>query len=93
VVAIEVIKVYYFGVEFVPIKDLKSNLAHWTEKASKGEVIQVTKFNRPYVRIVPEGDVRLHRGRNVGKRDLAPALKIGDKLPWFEFLQEDRDET
>ncbi|MBI4212238.1 MAG: hypothetical protein HY540_06335 [Deltaproteobacteria bacterium] len=75
----------------VALKELKENLAYWAEEASRGEVVQVTKYNKPYMMLVPSGQPGLRVGKNVGKSGFKPVL---DKPPkgWKEYLDEDRGE-
>ncbi|MBI2083542.1 MAG: type II toxin-antitoxin system Phd/YefM family antitoxin [Deltaproteobacteria bacterium] len=76
----------------VPLKDLKSNLSHWTEEASKGTDIIVTRYNRPYIRLTTGVEPHLHRGEKAGKAELRP---IGHRLTqgkWLKYLEEDRNE-
>ncbi|MBI4209797.1 MAG: hypothetical protein HY538_08875 [Deltaproteobacteria bacterium] len=76
----------------VPLKDLKENLSHWAEEAAKGNVVHVTKYNRPYVALVPGRDVGLHRGRLVGRGHFKPALKKPIQGDWLRYLLEDRED-
>ena len=78
----------------VPIKDLKERLSYWAEQAAKGEVIEVTRYNRPYIRLVTGGkDVEgLHVGKRVGKETFKSSLPLNASGgQWLKFLQEDRD--
>lgn len=76
----------------VPLKELKEDLSFWVEKASQGEVIQVTKYNRPYVLIAPSQVAGLIQGRHVGEGGLKSVLKEGSSGRWLEVLMEDRDD-
>ncbi|OGQ23476.1 MAG: hypothetical protein A3I05_07380 [Deltaproteobacteria bacterium RIFCSPLOWO2_02_FULL_44_10] len=76
----------------VPLKELKENLSHWTEEAAGGEVIHITKHNRPYVELWPAGQEHLHVGKQIGKTALKPVLKEASSGKWLEVLQEDREE-
>lgn len=83
---------YLSYMKSVPIKDLKRNLSSWTEEAAKGERVQVTKYNRPYVVLSPAGATGIHVGKKVGKEPLKSVLKEATKGRWLRALQEDRDE-
>ncbi|MBI4366962.1 MAG: hypothetical protein HY543_09110 [Deltaproteobacteria bacterium] len=76
----------------VPLKELKSNLSFWAEKASKGDLIQITKYNRPYMLVGPSRLDGLVVGSRVGVPLLRPALKAASKGKWLRRLQEDRDD-
>ncbi len=76
----------------VPLKTLKENLAYWADEAAKGERVQVTKYNRPYVVLGPHEGAGLYRGKRAGLEPLKPVLKEGTKGKWLKFLKEDRNE-
>ncbi len=76
----------------VPLKALKENLAYWAEEAAKGEVVQVTKYNRPYVMLGPSEGSGLYRGLKVGQEPLKSVLSGATKGKWLKILKEDRDE-
>jgi prevent-host-death family protein len=77
----------------ISLKTLKENLSDYTEAAAKGEVIAVTKYNRPYIVLSPSthsiaSDV--HVGKSLG----APLSSIGGKTTKgknLALLLEDRD--
>lgn len=74
----------------VPLKELKSNLSFWAEKASKGDTLQITKYNRPYILVGPSRVGGLVVGERVGEPLPPPALKSASKGEWLRCLQEDR---
>jgi len=76
----------------VPLKALKENLAYWTEAAAKGELVQVTKYNRPYVVMGPSEGSGLSRGKKAGQEALKSVLSEATKGKWLKILKEDRDE-
>lgn len=77
----------------VPLKDLKTNLAAVAEEVAKGNPIEVTKYTRPYLRMVPSGFPYIHYGRLVGQGMLEPALsKEKTKGRFLTILLEDREE-
>lgn len=78
--------------ESVSIKNLKRSLAKWTQKAAKGQIIEVTKHNHPYVHLVAPKTDGLIWGKNVGKAHLRPVLKKPLKINWQKFWDEDRNE-
>ncbi|MBI2336935.1 MAG: hypothetical protein HYU97_09285 [Deltaproteobacteria bacterium] len=78
----------------VTLKDLKEDLSSWAEKAAKGEIIHVTKYNRPYIVLAPSNPKGLHVGSRVGKGRFVTVVKrrgVG-KLA-LKALQEDREEN
>lgn len=76
--------------EKVPLKELKENLSYWTEKASKGDTIEVTKYNKPYVRLVSSHPPGLTIGSKVGQPLPPSPFKKGLKVDWKKALDEDR---
>ena len=76
----------------VPLKDLKQHLSQWAEEAAKGEVVQVTKHNRPYIILSPSGVSGLYCGKRAGHEPLKSILKSATKGRWLQYLKEDRDE-
>lgn len=77
----------------VPLKHLKQSLAAWAALAHKGETVEVTKYNRPYLRMVPVFEQGVRIGANVGKQELRPALSRSiARARILEALAEDRDE-
>jgi antitoxin (DNA-binding transcriptional repressor) of toxin-antitoxin stability system len=76
----------------VNLKALKEDLSLWTEKAAGGEIVEVTKYNRPFVWIVPSGTQNLRRGQKVGKASISPVLKEASQGKWLEVLLTDRNE-
>lgn len=75
----------------VPLKDLKERLAFWTAQAAKGVVVQVTRYNRPYIYLTDTGVLGLTTGKLVGKGELQTILrKPLSKGTLAEVLAEDR---
>jgi len=80
----------------VSIKQVREDFAGYAESAASGEIIEVTKYNKPYVRIVTAkapgvtvGDlvfstVPLKRVQNIGKIALT-------EIDLKRALEEDRD--
>lgn len=75
----------------VPLKELKKDLSSWAEEASKGNIIEVTKYNRPYIYIVPHAQSGLFQGSKVGQGSLTSILSSGSQGKWLEYLEEDRN--
>jgi antitoxin (DNA-binding transcriptional repressor) of toxin-antitoxin stability system len=78
--------------KILTLKDLKEDLAKWTELAHKGQIIQVTKYNKPYLLLAPCEDLSIRRGSLVGTSPLAPAIHLETRGTSLKFLEEDRDE-
>ena len=76
----------------VPLKELKSNLSFWAEKASKGDFIQITKYNRPYILVGPSRVDGLVVGSRIGTPLSPSLLKAASKGKWLRCLQEDRED-
>lgn len=87
------IMVYTSYMKSVNLKALKEDLSHWTEEAAGGEIVEVTRYNRPYVWIVPSGAQGLRSGKHVGTASISPVLEEGSKGKWLRVLDEDRGGT
>lgn len=84
---------YTILMKSVPLKDLKERLAFWTAQAAKGIVVQVTRYNRPYIYLTDTGVTGLNVGKLVGKGELRAILnKPLPKGKLAEVLAEDRGE-
>ncbi len=75
----------------VPLKELKKDLSSWAEEASKGNIIEVTKYNRSYIYLVPHTQSGLFQGGRVGQGNLTPLLSSGSRGKWLKYLEEDRN--
>lgn len=78
--------------ESVPLNELKKDLAYWTEQAAKGKVIQVTKYNRPYVILTKAPTAGLYIGKRVGKPFSNSSFKAATQGKFLEYLLEDRED-
>ncbi len=79
--------------DLIPIKDLKSDLSSYADRASKGEIIGITKYNRPYFYLYPAQDTGVSVGKWHGKKDLEPTtIKTAAGDIALKFLQEDRQD-
>ncbi|HBF13691.1 MAG TPA: hypothetical protein DDW49_09975 [Deltaproteobacteria bacterium] len=77
--------------KMVTLKQLKEDLSGWAEKAAKGESIQVTKYNKPYITLVRSNTQDLHIGSRYGKGTLKCVIKGGLGGLSLKYLSEDRD--
>jgi len=73
----------------ISIQDLKASLSASVAEAESGHTIVITRHNAPVARLVP-AEFYVHRGRNVGKGGLKPALKRGSKIRFLDILADDR---
>lgn len=88
-----VTKVYLLYMKVVSLKDLKKNLHSFTELVHKGTRLFVTRYNKPYVVIVPSNDTEnLHLGSKSSNPKLSPAIKVNEKTDWLSELEKDREE-
>lgn len=74
------------------LNELKKHLSDYAERAAAGEIIHITRFNRPYIVLAPDRDASLHWGELAGKSAIKPVLKKGSRGRWLKFLAEDRNE-
>jgi prevent-host-death family protein len=72
------------------IQDLKAGLSAAILQAESGDTIVITRHNEPVAQLGPAHPRYVNRGKNVGKGGLKPAIKRGTKVPYLEFLLEDR---
>jgi len=76
----------------ISIQDLKAKLSAAVSEAESGNTIVITRHNEPVAKIVPARAEHLYQGKNVGKSGLKPAIKRGSKIPYLEFLLDDRND-
>jgi prevent-host-death family protein len=74
----------------ISIQDLKVQLSAAIAEAEAGNTIVITRHREPVAKLIPAHPQFEHRGKEVGKRGIAPALKRGTKIPYLEVLLEDR---
>ena len=85
-------KKYIFQMLNVPLKDLRKNFSRWAEKASQGDIIQVTRYNRPYILLISGQKEGLIQGNRVGQETLSTVLRKGTGGHALRYLIEDREE-
>lgn len=74
------------------LKELKDNLSTLTEIASKGETVEITRYNRPYIILSPTQLQNLTVGRRVGLGvEIKPLGRSLTKGLYLSFLEADRD--
>ena len=74
----------------ISIQDLKAKLSAAIAEAESGNTIVITRHNEPVAKLIPAHPQYLHRGKDVGKGGVRPALQRGAKIPYLEVLLEDR---
>jgi prevent-host-death family protein len=74
----------------ISIQDLKANLSTAISEAESGTTIIITRHNEPVAKLAPADPQFLHRGKEVGKGGIKPAIRRGTKIPYLEALLEDR---
>jgi prevent-host-death family protein len=74
----------------ISIQDLKATLSSAISEAESGNIILITRHNEPVAQLGPAQPKFVHRGKNVGKGGLKPALRLGTKGRYLEVLLEDR---
>ena len=77
----------------VSIEGLKKNLAAVLKRAVRGEVIQITRHNRPVALLVGEDRVNVHYGARSASATLTPLLHRASAGRYLEVLDQDRDES
>lgn len=74
----------------ISIQDLKSNLSAAVSEAESGNTIVITRHNEPVAKLIPVHPQNIHRGKDLGKGGIKPALKRRTKIPYLDVLLEDR---
>jgi prevent-host-death family protein len=82
---------YCYFMRVVEMHELKQNLSALAELAAQGETIEITKHNKPYVRLIPATAVGLHMGQQAGKRSLRTAVRINTGGAFLTVLAADRE--
>ncbi len=82
---------YTFDMKKVSIKSLREEFARWAEIASGGEVVEITKHNRPFLRLVSAWGPVVRIGSKVGAHNIRPALQKGLRGLALKYLFEDRE--
>jgi len=74
----------------ISLQDLKSGLSSAIAEAESGNVIVITRHNRPVAQLTPVRPPSVHRGKNYGKGTLKSVLDRATKGRYLEMLLEDR---
>lgn len=81
---------YYFSMHTAPMQELKENLSALAEKAAQGETIEITKHNKPFIRLTPATADGLHVGSRAGKIALKSAVIKSTGGAFLKVLAADR---
>ena len=73
----------------ISIQDLKAKLSAAISEAESGNTIVITRHNAPVAKLIPAHQ-NVHRGKDLGKGGIKPALKRGANIPYLDVLLEDR---
>lgn len=71
--------------------ELKQNLSALAELAAQGETVEVTKHNKPYVRLTPAIAAGLHIGQQAGKQPIKTAVQKNTGGAFLKALAADRE--
>lgn len=74
-----------------PMHELKENLSALAEMAAQGETVEITKHNKPFIRLTPATGPGLHIGRNAGKTPLKTAVSKNTAGAYLKVLAGDRE--
>ena len=74
----------------ISIQDVKARLSAVVSEAEAGNTIVITRHNEPVAQMTPVHPQHIHRGKDVGKGGLKPAIKRGTRIPYLEVVLKDR---
>ena len=74
----------------ISIQDLKARLSAAVAEAESGNTLVITRHNEPVAQLSPACSPYVHRGKDVGRGRLRPALKRATKGRYLAVLLEDR---
>ena len=75
----------------VSLKELKEDLHAWTDLASRGTPVQVTRYNKPYIMLIAVAATEVRVGSLVGKSPLSAITKSATDGKFIQSLDDDRD--
>lgn len=73
-----------------PMQELKEHLSALAEKAASGEIVEITKHNKPFIRLMPAAEPAMRTGRFVGKKSLKSVVSKNTGGAFLALLQADR---
>lgn len=74
-----------------PMQELKENLSTLAEIAANGETVEITKHNKPFIRLTPAVGPGLHIGRNAGKAQIKTVVSKNTAGAYLKALAADRE--
>ena len=74
----------------ISIQDLKAKLSAAISEAESGNTVVITRHNAPVAKLIPAHPQNVHRGKDLGKGRIKPALKRGANIPYLDILLKDR---
>lgn len=76
----------------ISLNELKIALSEYAEDAAQGEIVEVTKYNRPYIRLVGAMNEAMTVGARFGQGELRAVLKKSVPLSKIlRTIEDDRD--
>lgn len=82
---------YHLHMHIAPMHELKENLSSLAELAAQGETVEITKHNKPFIRLTPATAPGLHIGRFAGKKPLKVAAAKNTGGAFLKVLASDRE--
>lgn len=76
--------------KYVPINELKQDLASIIAETESGNDVVITRHNKPVARLSRADDEHLRKGAHFGKAKLKPAVKGKTTGRYLQILEEDR---
>ena len=73
------------------MQELKENLSALAEMAAKGEIIEITKHNKPFIQLTAATAEGLHIGSRAGKSTLKSAVTKSTGGAFLKILAADRE--
>lgn len=73
------------------MQELKTHLSALAEKAANGEIVEITKHNKPFIRLMPAVESAMRMGRFVGKKSLKTVVSKNTAGAFLKALQADRE--
>ncbi len=74
----------------ISVQDLKAQLSSAIAQAEAGETIVITRHNEPVAQLTSAHHSHLHRGNQLAKGRLTPAVRKGTGGRYLKLLLEDR---
>jgi antitoxin (DNA-binding transcriptional repressor) of toxin-antitoxin stability system len=78
-------------VKKISLKNLKSALSKIAEVVAGGQIVEVTKYNKPFIYLFPASHPSLHFGQKLGQNQFEQLNCALPKGKLQKILSEDRD--